>query len=72
MAKIKIKPYRTFFHGEKVLAAGKTVAVEEEDAALFVHHGWAAPVSGKEKEADEDGSPEGGTLQPDVPGGGDV
>lgn len=70
MAKMKIKPNRAFFYGDHVLAAGKTVAIEEIDAEFFIKSGWAVAVESKDKgdKADDDkGENADGDFNPNDP-----
>lgn len=55
MAKMKIKPNRAFFYGDNVLVEGKTVAIEEIDAEIFIKSGWAVAVESKDKGENADG-----------------
>ena len=52
MAKVKIKALRSFHLGDRVMMEGKTVAVDEEEAAMAVKYGWAALVESSGEASD--------------------
>ncbi len=51
MAKVSIKPTRSFFHDNQLFSVNKTVKVEEKDAELLVKNGWAVLTESKPKAA---------------------
>ena len=51
MAKVFIKPTRSFFHDNQLFSVNKTVKVEEKDAELLVKNGWAVLTESKPKAA---------------------
>ena len=62
MAKIKITPLRSFFDNGKGFFVGKKYSVDEEQAAAYIHEGWAEAWSEEKYGAAQvdDGEGEGG------------
>lgn len=71
MAKVTIKPLRSFYHGDAVYTENKSAKVEADEADFFVKNGWAVEVKGKAKDDDPPIDPpaagQGGNGQSDPP-----